>query len=284
MTGSHNSKEMLDELQHLHNRLIELEELNRDYWGMIENSYDAMSIADCDGRLFLVNPAFERIMGIKKSEALGRPIQDLINEGITDASAALKVFETGKEETVIINTRAGRQVLSTGVPVYDYNGKIIRVYCNLRDVTELNHLKQKYVQSQRLASKYLFELLEFKKGKSFKFVAHSKQIKRILETAYRIATVDSTVLILGESGVGKDLVARLIHEASQRNDSGPFLKINCGAIPADLLESELFGYEGGAFTGANKEGKAGYFEMADKGVFVNRKVYHHDHQKVYHHG
>lgn len=266
MAGSQNSEEILDELQHLRNRLIELEELNRDYLGMIENSYDAMTIADCDGGLLLVNPAFERIMGIKKSEALSRTIQDLTNEGITDASAALKAFETGKEETVIINTREGRQVLSTGVPVYDHNGKIIRVYCNIRDVTELIHLRQKYEQSQRLASKYLFELLEFKRGKSFKFVAHSKQIKKILEIVYRIAIVDSTVLILGESGVGKDLVARVIHEASSRNDSGPFLKINCAAIPADLLESELFGYEGGAFTGANKEGKAGYFEIADKGT------------------
>lgn len=266
MKGSHNSQEILDELHYLRNRLIELEQLNRDYLGMIENSYDAMTIADSDGRLLLVNPAFERIMGIKKSEALSRTIQDLTNEGITDASAALKAFETGKEETVIINTSSGRQVLSTGVPFYDHNGKIIRVYCNIRDVTELNYLRQKYEQSQRLASKYLFELLEFKKGKPFKFVAHSKKIKLMLETVYRIAIVDSTVLILGESGVGKDLVARIIHEASLRNDSGSFIKINCAAIPADLLESELFGYEGGAFTGANKDGKAGYFEIADKGT------------------
>jgi transcriptional regulator with PAS, ATPase and Fis domain len=74
------------------------------------------------------------------------------------------------------------------------------------------------------------------------------------------------VLILGESGVGKDLVARIIHEASSRKETGVFVKINCGAIPAELLESELFGYKGGAFTGASKEGKAGYFEIADRGT------------------
>lgn len=78
--------------------------------------------------------------------------------------------------------------------------------------------------------------------------------------------MDSIVLILDETGVGKDLIARVIHGASLRNDFGPFIKINCGAIPGDLLESELFGYEGGAFTGANKDGKAGYFEIADKGT------------------
>ncbi|AGL01383.1 sigma-54 interaction domain-containing protein [Desulfoscipio gibsoniae] len=261
-----NSQELLNELNYLRQRLAELEEMNRDYLGMIENSYDAMSIADCDGRLLLINPAFERIMGITKSETLSRTIQDLTNDGITDASAALKAFETGKQESVIINTRAGRQVLSTGVPFYDQTGKIVRVYCNIRDVTELNHLRQKFEQSQKLASRYLFELLEFKRGKTFKFVAHSNKIKQMLETVHRIAVVDSTVLILGESGVGKDLVARIIHEASSRNDSGSFLKINCAAIPAELLESELFGYEGGAFTGAKKDGKAGYFEIADKGT------------------
>jgi transcriptional regulator with PAS, ATPase and Fis domain len=91
-------------------------------------------------------------------------------------------------------------------------------------------------------------------------------MKQVVETAYRLARFDTTVLLLGESGVGKDLVARIIHEASPRMETGTFVKINCGAIPEDLLESELFGYKGGAFTGANKEGKPGYFEVADKGT------------------
>ncbi len=266
MTNSQNPAERVEELKHLQDRIIELEELNRDYLLMIENSYDAMTITDCDTKIILVNPAFERVMGLKSKETLGRTIKEMLKEGTTDASAALRVFETGKEQTVIINTNTGRQVLSTGVPVYDRNGKVHRVCCNLRDVTELNHLRQKYQQTQTLASKYLCELLELKKPKSSEFVAHSKQMKQVLDTAYRIANVDSIVLILGETGVGKDLIARVIHKASLRNDFGPFIKINCGAIPADLLESELFGYEGGAFTGANKEGKAGYFEIADKGT------------------
>ncbi|MFU8856307.1 MAG: sigma-54 interaction domain-containing protein [Deferrisomatales bacterium] len=84
----------------------------------------------------------------------------------------------------------------------------------------------------------------------------------------RPVEVDATVLLLGESGVGKEMVARMIHEASPRAEAGPFVKINCGAIPADLLESELFGYEAGAFTGASREGKVGYFEVADKGTLL----------------
>lgn len=256
---------MLGELHYMRNRLIELEVQNQAYWGMFENSYDAMCIADCDGRLLSVNPAFERSIGITIMDALGRPIQDIINKGITDASATLKILESGKEETVIINTRIGTRVLSTGIPTYDHNGKLLRVYCNMRDVTSIEHLKQECMQSQRLISKYLLESLESKRGKSFKFIANSKQMQQLLETVYQIAVVDSTVLILGETGVGKDIIARIIHDASPRSFA-PFLKINCGAIPSDLLESELFGYDGGAFTGANRSGKPGFFELANKGT------------------
>ncbi|MCO5388214.1 MAG: sigma-54 factor interaction domain-containing protein [Desulfosporosinus sp.] len=91
-------------------------------------------------------------------------------------------------------------------------------------------------------------------------------MRKVIDFAYRVANVDSSVLLLGESGVGKDLIAKVIHKASPRNEAGLFLKINCGAIPENLLESELFGYETGAFTGANKEGKAGYFEFVNKGT------------------
>ncbi|MDD3652755.1 MAG: sigma 54-interacting transcriptional regulator [Desulfotomaculaceae bacterium] len=267
MDCNQNFDEMLGELHYLRSRLVELEVQNRDYWGMFENSYDAMCIADCDGRLRSVNPAFERSIGIKTMDVLGRPIQDIINKGLTDASATLRILESGnkEEETVIINTRIGTRVLSTGIPTYDHKGKLLRVYCNMRDVTNIEHLKQDCMQSQRLISKYLLESLESKRGKSFKFIANSKQMQQLLETVYQIASVDSTVLILGETGVGKDIIAHIIHDASPRS-RGPFLKINCGAIPADLLESELFGYDGGAFTGANRSGKPGFFELANKGT------------------
>ncbi len=255
-------------IQELEEKIRELEDRNHDLLGMIEHSYDALAIADGESRLLLLNPAFERVMGIKNSEIIGRRIKELVDEGISDTAATLKVLETGKAQTVLINTIAGRQVLSTGIPVLDRHGKISKIYCNLRDITELNHLKEKYEQSQKLVSKYLLELQEARRRQEapYAFVAHSGQMKQVIETAYRVARIDTTVLILGESGVGKDLVARLIHEVSPRMEAGTFVKINCGAIPAELLESELFGYEHGAFTGAKKDGKAGYFEIADKGT------------------
>jgi PAS domain S-box-containing protein len=255
-----------EKISQLGAKIEELENLNRELMGMIDNSYDAMAIVDNETRLIKVNPAFERVMGF--SGVQGRKIRDLVTEGYSDTAASIKVLETGKTQSVIINTKTGKQVLSTGIPVFDKNGDVTRIYCNLRDVTELNALKEKYEESQKLISKYLLELHEVKKLQTLQFdvIAKSRQMKQIMEAAYRLAHFDTTVLILGESGVGKDLVARIIHEASSRKETGVFVKINCGAIPAELLESELFGYKGGAFTSASKEGKAGYFEIADRGT------------------
>jgi PAS domain S-box-containing protein len=256
----------IKETEKLIKKIVELEDLNHDLMGMIDNSYDAMAIVDSETRLIKVNPAFDRVMGF--SGVQGRKIRDLVSEGYSDTAASIKVLETGKTQSVIIITKSGKQVLSTGIPVFDQNGNITRIYCNLRDVTELNALKEKYEESQKLISKYLLELQEVKKRQTMQFslIAKSQHMKQVMEAAYRLAHFDTTILILGESGVGKDLIARIIHEASSRKETGVFVKINCGAIPAELLESELFGYKGGAFTGASKEGKAGYFEIADKGT------------------
>jgi PAS domain S-box-containing protein len=256
------------EITRLTMRIRDLEERNRDLMGVIENCHDALCIVDGESRLLMANPAFERVMEVKNSETVGRKISDHVREGMSDTAASLHVINTGKPQTVVIKMRSGKEVLSSGVPVFDENGKIDRIYCNLRDITELNRLKEECAQSQKLISKYLVELNEVKRLRTMRsqFIAHSKEMKQIMETAFRIARVDATVLLLGESGVGKDLIARIMHEASPREEMGTFIKINCGAIPGELLESELFGYEPGAFTGASKEGKAGYFEIADKGT------------------
>jgi len=253
-------------LGQLHQRIRELEEDNRSYLGMLENSYDGLLIADGESKILYINPSMERIMGLKHPDSIGRTTRELVEEGITNASATVKVIESGKKETVLINTTMGKTALSTGVPSYDSNGKIDKVYCNIRDITDLNQLKHKHQQTQELASKYLAELNELKKNNSMEIISHSEEMRKVIDLAYRLAYVDSSVLLLGESGVGKDLIANIIHKASPRNEAGLFLKINCGAIPENLLESELFGYETGAFTGANKEGKAGYFEFVNKGT------------------
>ena len=259
---------MAEETGELRQKILQLEDLNRDLVGLIENSYDALTIMDGEGRHLLVSPAFERITGRRIEDVLGRKVGDFLEEKASAPAASEKVIETGQPQSAMVDRGTGRQLLATAVPAFGRDGKISRIYCNLRDITELIRLKEKLEQSQTLMTKYLLELHEVKQSLTAqsRFLAHSKQMKHLLEMAYRVARADAAVLILGESGVGKELIARIIHEASPRAETGTFLKVNCGAIPSGLLESELFGYDPGAFTGASRNGKPGYFEVAHKGT------------------
>lgn len=261
---------MAETVEELQKKVASLEELNRDFVGLIDNSYDAFTILDGEGRHLLVSPAIERLTGVKKEDILGQKVSKFHGDMDSTLGASERVIQTGQRQTAVVKTGIGRQLLVTAVPVFDEDGKIFRIYCNLRDTTELNQVKEKFEQSQTLMTKYLMELQEVKQlcTMQSEFLAHSKPMKRLLEMAFRIARVDARVLILGESGVGKELIARIIHEASPRAQTGTFVKLNCGAIPAELLESELFGYDAGAFTGADRNGKPGYFEVADKGTLL----------------
>src|SRR5699024_2424211 len=136
-----------------------------------------------------------------------------------------------------------------------------------RDITETTQLKSELQETKRLTEEYKEELDQLKNKNSFakKIIYRSPQMERIMLQIKKIAQFSSTVMIMGESWVGKELVARAIHTYSQRSNA-PFLAINCGAIPEELLESELFGYVKGAFTGADHEGKVGYFQKANQGI------------------
>jgi len=177
-------------------------------------------------------------------------------------------LEQKKTITIKQTISTGKKILVTGSPIFNEQGEIIRVVTNVRDMTELNNLHKKLERSMELQAHYEREISQLKnkyEGQK-KIIVKSRQMKNAIEMAERLARVDTTVLILGESGVGKELIAQLIHENSSRPLRGAFIKVNCGAIPGDLLESELFGYEEGAFTGARKGGKAGLFEIADGGT------------------
>jgi transcriptional regulator with PAS, ATPase and Fis domain len=133
----------------------------------------------------------------------------------------------------------------------------------MHELTKVNELNNQYKQE-------IEKLRKITSKDGVVFV--SDKMKMIYEIAERISDIDATVLILGETGVGKDVLARNIYNRSIRSKKGDFIKINCGAIPADLLESELFGYEGGAFTGANQKGKPGMFELAESGILFLDEV------------
>jgi PAS domain S-box-containing protein len=242
----------------------------RDLEAIIQSSYDGIGIIDRDGTLLAVNNSYLRITGLSEEESgVGRKVQDLEKEGHVSKAVGVMVLEKKKAVTIKQKIKTGKEVLITGSPVFDDQGEIIRIVANIRDMTELNMLKEEIEKSKDLSVRYFNELKELRayRWAAENIVANSQAMKKVVETAVRVAGVDATVLITGESGVGKEVIAKEIHKASQQKN-GPFITINCGAIPENLLESELFGYEKGAFTGANREGKIGIFQAAHNGTLM----------------
>src|SRR4030042_7135953 len=234
---------------------------------IIDSSYDGLWICDHQGKVIRINKASERINDVKSEDVIGKDMKDLIAEGIFDKSVTLEVLKRKTAVTMIQKIKGGKKILVTGNPIIDEKGEITFVVTNDRDITELDNLRGQLQEAQALAKGYISKLSEVEmKGIDLSnIIFRSGETQRIIEMALRVAKVDSTVLLLGESGVGKGVIAQLIHKHSERNN-GPFIRVDCAGIPDSLVESELFGYERGAFTGAKTEGKPGFFELANKGT------------------
>ncbi len=247
--------------------------LNRELESIIHSSYDGIWITDAEGRVLDINEAYERITGIRASEVLGLTMQELVDRGYFDQSVTVLVMKELRSITINQTVRGKKQILVTGNPIFDENGKLYRVVTNVRDVTELVSLREQLTREKEQSRKYEAELTHLRslQVRDSCLVFRSKPMAQIVELAGKMAEVDSTLLITGESGTGKELVAKLVHRQGM-GDASPFISINCAAIPEQLLESELFGYEGGAFTGAKKEGKPGLFELAHKGTLFLDEV------------
>ncbi|MBS3977164.1 MAG: sigma 54-interacting transcriptional regulator [Syntrophomonadaceae bacterium] len=261
----------ISELESISEELQVVKELNRELQAIIDSSYDGIIITDAEGQVIRVNDAHERITGIKSENIQGKSMRQLVDEGHYSKSVVDAVLRQGKAVTLMERVKGGvtntKYLLVTGSPVRDAKNGIARVVINVRDLTELSHLRQQLEETRELSERYRSELTQMRSRmvEQRGIVFNSPRMQDLLVMVMRVAQVDSTILILGESGVGKEVVAKLIHTESLRNE-GPFIKINCGAIPENLLESELFGYEPGAFTGASKEGKLGMFELAHNGT------------------
>lgn len=225
-------------------------------------------IADGEGNVLMLNKESERTGGgMSIDEILGKNMKQLEKVGYVDESSVLKAIENNSEYSMIQKLADGSSIFLTAVPYYK-NDKIELVICTERDITETENLESLLAETKSLSEKQAKELEYLRaknKSKKTKIIAESTKMKEILQTARRIAQLDTTVLISGESGVGKEVIADYIFNVGSRSDK-PFVKINCAAIPDNLLESELFGYEKGAFTGADVKGKVGIFEIANRGT------------------
>ncbi|MDW7651804.1 MAG: sigma 54-interacting transcriptional regulator [Bacillota bacterium] len=263
----------ISELEKVTQELIENKEVAQELEDIIESSYDGIWITDGEGYTLHVNSAYERISGIKKEEVLGRHMQELVDKGYFSDSVTLHVLKKKERATIMHEIRkTGKRALITGNPIFNEDGEIVRVVTNVRDITELMHLKENLDDKEKQAARFKNELAQLRSQRvDDDIVVESQQMRHIYDLATWVGQVDSTVLILGESGVGKEVVAQIIVRSSERRDEA-FIKVNCGAIPDNLLESELFGYEKGSFTGADKKGKPGMFELAHKGTLLLDEV------------
>ncbi len=250
---------------------LAIEELNRELNAIINSSSDGLFVCRADGQVIRVNPASERLHNIKAADVLGRNIFEMVEEGFVDRSAALEAIRSRKQVSVLQNHH-GRKLMSTGTPVFDEQGELVLAVVTVRDVTEIDHLQRSLEEEATRSSQFREQMLAMQQLEleSRQIIARSSVMMQVLQQAVRVGGADSTVLILGESGVGKGVIADLIHSHSKRA-TGPMIRINCGAIPETLIESELFGYEKGAFTGA-QSAKPGYFELADGGTLFLDEV------------
>ncbi|SFG14289.1 PAS domain S-box-containing protein [Desulfotomaculum arcticum] len=253
-----------NKLIRLFDQLNELKNSNQELNEIIEASSDSIYVTDGRGNTLRANIAFEKMAGVKRKEVLGKNAKKLEKEGLFYPSVSALVMKEKRKITIIQKMRNGREAVVTGVPVYDTKGNIFRIVCNSKDFEDLKILNEYLGYKNK---KPTFNKNDDMSENSI--IYKSQKMKELIDLIQQIATVDSTILFTGESGVGKGVIARLIHQQSNRANE-KLIEINCGAIPDSLLESELFGYESGAFTGAKTDGKPGLLEIANKGtVFLD---------------
>ncbi|MCI8477553.1 MAG: sigma 54-interacting transcriptional regulator [Oscillospiraceae bacterium] len=234
---------------------------------IIENSKDGFFITDGTGRVIKVNRSYEELCGIRREDVMGKHMTEL-EEHIISESASLMVLKTKKPVTIEQKFYlTNRTAYITSSPVFDAHGEIMMIVSNNRDFEEIDHLRAQLSHSRALASEYQSRMDAIRKQLYEKpdIVAEDPKMLEVLYRASKVAPTDTTVLVTGETGTGKEELSKFLHENSRRSKN-PFIKVNCGAISQNLIESELFGYEKGAFTGASSSGKMGYFEVAHKGT------------------
>lgn len=241
----------------------EMEMLNAELEAIIETALDEIFVTDQNGVITRVNSVGRRYYNTQGKSLIGMHVEDLFNQGIISTSGTLKVIEQKAPVEIFQKTNTGSYLHVRSYPLFDKEGKLFRIVSYSKDLTELLELKKKIESMEE-------QLENYKKENSQSIeldgiVSKSDSMKQILTLVKKIAEVDSTVLILGETGVGKSAIAKVIHQLSKRKYK-EFNEINCAALPETLIEAELFGFEGKSFTGAPSEKRKGLIETTNGGT------------------
>ncbi|MCE8031850.1 sigma 54-interacting transcriptional regulator [Halomonas sp. MCCC 1A11057] len=238
---------------------------------IVETANDHFFIVDGEGLVLDVSPGAAAVYGMARERLIGSTVQRLEAEGVLKPSISLEVIRSGKPAQLMQVTGTGRRVIAEAHPVY-VEGKLARIVSRSRDLTDLQLLQDEYALLQKRFSEHLKRSQGGGNAEDGQLEAaldelqvRSGVMRELALLLKRVAPSDATVLMLGESGVGKTAFARQLHRWSRRH-AGPFVEVNCGAIPENLFESEMFGYQPGAFSGAARQGKAGLLEQAEGGT------------------
>ena len=233
---------------------------------------DGLFISDRSGISLRINKMYEKMTGITQSQVRGKHVSTLVEEGIFDTVVNPEVVRTKKTVTTMQRINNDTKVLLRGHPIFNKQGEVCLVVTFVRDITVIAQLQDEIQRQKQLIDTYAerLEVLQ-DQPRHANYVFKSQGMKNVIAMLRRLADTDATVLLLGETGVGKDLLARMTHDTSTRKEK-MFLKVDCGAIAPNLIESELFGYLPGSFSGASPKGKLGYFEIADGGTIFLDEV------------
>ncbi|SHJ85251.1 PAS domain S-box-containing protein [Dethiosulfatibacter aminovorans DSM 17477] len=224
-------------------------------------------VSDNTGKILFINQKSADVMGIDPEDYIGENINDLVDRKIFNPSATLNVLKERKRVDLLIRLKSGEQRLASAVPIFDQDGEMELIICTSKNVLEIVKLEEKLERRNKKISEQSEQINQLQREimAQNNFISVSGEMKDVVNKVNKLAHFDVTLLVTGETGVGKGVLARTIHQISDRRNK-PFIKVNCGLIPENLLDSELFGYEGGAFTGADAKGKVGKFELADGGT------------------
>lgn len=240
-----------------------LRSLGEEYiYALIDNPYECPIIIGPDGIIIFISRYSEKLLGIDGDDAIGKHVTEVV-----DGTHLHEILKDGKARIGDMLHIAGRQQLISRIPLRDFEGNLIGAVGKgmLNEVTRLWDLQRKVELLDGQLRYYQNQVNQLKGGNII--IGESAPIRDVKEKCLLAAKTTSTILITGESGTGKEIIAYFIHQSSQRADQ-PFIKVNCASIPQELFESELFGYEHGAFTGARSKGKMGKFEMAHGGTIL----------------
>ncbi|WP_251977391.1 sigma-54 interaction domain-containing protein [Salinicola avicenniae] len=233
---------------------------------LIQTAQDHLFIVDESGAILAVSPSSAAVYGMSREALCNTTVQALEADGVLSPSVSMEVMRTGRSAQLLQRTATGRQVIAEAHPIY-WQGRLKRIISRSMDMTDVRLLQDEYALLQRRFNAHLSR--GGGAGEADMEVPgleiRSQVMREVAQLLERVAATDATVLMLGESGVGKTAFARQLHRWSRRGE-GAFVDVNCAAIPESLFESEMFGYQPGAFSGAARQGKAGLLEQAHGGT------------------